>query len=71
MFIADIVAVNIDGRYIDKDGKLHLDKCSLAAFAHGEYFELGKKIGTFGFSVRKKNKNNRASRGGERHKDIK
>lgn len=71
MFIADIVAVNIDGRYIDKDGKLHLDKCSLAAFAHGEYFELGKKIGTFGFSVRKKNKNSRASRGGERHKDIK
>jgi flavin reductase (DIM6/NTAB) family NADH-FMN oxidoreductase RutF len=56
MFIADIIAVNVDEQFIDKEGKLHLDKCGLAAFAHGEYFELGKKIGTFGFSVRKKNK---------------
>jgi flavin reductase (DIM6/NTAB) family NADH-FMN oxidoreductase RutF len=54
MFIADIVAVNVDAKYIDKEGKLHLEKSSLAAFAHGEYFELGKKIGSFGFSVRKK-----------------
>ena len=59
MFIADILAVNVDSQYIDKEGKLHLDKCGLAAFAHGEYFELGKKIGTFGFSVRKKHKDKR------------
>jgi flavin reductase (DIM6/NTAB) family NADH-FMN oxidoreductase RutF len=56
MFIADIIAVNVDEQYIDKDGKLHLERCGLAAYAHGEYFELGKKIGTFGFSVRKKSK---------------
>jgi flavin reductase (DIM6/NTAB) family NADH-FMN oxidoreductase RutF len=56
MFIADIVAINVDERLIDSNGKLHLDKSGLAAFAHGEYFELGKKIGTFGFSVRKKKK---------------
>ena len=56
MFIADIVAVNVDEDLIDKDGKLRLDKASLAAFAHGEYFELGKRIGTFGFSARKKKK---------------
>ncbi|NTW72004.1 MAG: flavin reductase family protein [Eubacteriaceae bacterium] len=56
MFIADIVAVNVDDQYIDSEGRLHLDKCSLAAFAHGEYYELGQKIGSFGFSVRKKKK---------------
>lgn len=56
MFIADIVAVNVDEQYVDKVGKLHLDKSGLAAFAHGEYFELGKKIGAFGFSVQKKHK---------------
>jgi flavin reductase (DIM6/NTAB) family NADH-FMN oxidoreductase RutF len=56
MFIADIIAVNVDEKLIDKEGKLHLEKSSLAAFAHGEYFELGKKIGSFGFSVRKKHK---------------
>lgn len=56
MFIADIVAVDVDEALLDKEGKLHLDRAHLAAFAHGEYFELGKKIGTFGFSVKKKKK---------------
>ena len=41
---------------IDADGKLRLDKAGLVAYAHGTYFELGKKIGTFGFSVAKKKK---------------
>ena len=54
MFIADIVAVNVEESLIDEAGKLHLERAGLAAFAHGDYFELGKKIGNFGFSVRKK-----------------
>ena len=54
MFLADIVAVDVDEELIDKSGKLRLDKASLAAFAHGEYYELGKKLGSFGFSVAKK-----------------
>ncbi len=56
MFLADVIAVNVDQQYIDQDGKLHLEQCGLAAFAHGAYFEMGKKIGSFGFSVRKKKK---------------
>lgn len=54
MFIADIVAVNIDERYIDEKGKFHPEKCAFAAYAHGQYFALGKKIGSFGYSVKKK-----------------
>ncbi len=54
MFIADITAINVDESLLGEDGKLHLEKAKLAAFAHGEYFELGKKIGSFGFSVKKK-----------------
>lgn len=54
MFMADIVAVNVDERYIDEKGRLHMEKCSLAAYAHGQYFALGKKIGSFGYSVKKK-----------------
>ena len=54
MFMADIVAVNVDERYIDEKGRLHMEKCSLAAYAHGHYFALGKKIGSFGYSVKKK-----------------
>lgn len=56
MFLADIVAVNADESLIDKNGKLCLANAHLAAFAHGEYFELGRKIGDFGFSVKKKKK---------------
>ena len=56
MFLADIVAIDVDESLVDEHGKLHLERAGLAAFAHGEYFELGKKIGTFGFSVRKKKK---------------
>ncbi len=54
MFLADIVAVDIDETLIDEEGKLHLDRAKLTAYAHGEYFALGKKIGSFGFSVKKK-----------------
>lgn len=59
MFLADIVAVDVDGKLMDKDGKLHLERAGLAAFGHGEYFELGKKIGYFGFSAAKKKKGRR------------
>ena len=59
MFMADIVAVNVDESLFDKDDKMHLDKANLVAYAHGEYFELGKKIGKFGFSTNKKKKNNK------------
>lgn len=59
MFLADIVAVNVDEALINSAGKLCLDKGNLAAFAHGEYFALGESLGTFGYSVRKKVKNKR------------
>ena len=41
---------------IDENGKFKIEKCSLAAYAHGQYFALGKKIGSFGYSVKKKRK---------------
>ena len=54
MFLADIVSVAVDEQYVSEGGKLNLDKCGLLAYSHGEYFELGKRLGTFGYSVRKK-----------------
>lgn len=56
MFIADIAGISVNDELIDDTGKLRLDKAGLTAYAHGEYFELGKKIGNFGFSVAKKKK---------------
>lgn len=57
MFIADIVAVDVDESLVDESGKLHLEKARLAAYSHGEYYSLGRKIGSFGFSVRKRPSN--------------
>ena len=56
MFLAEIVGIDADERFLDSKGKLNLQQCGLMAFAHGEYFAIGRKLGDFGFSVRKKKK---------------
>ena len=56
MFMADIVAINVDEELFDKEGKMHFEKANLISYMHGEYYELGKKIGKFGFSTAKKKK---------------
>ena len=56
LFLADVVAVNVDESLLDAEGKLHLGRAGLAAYAHGEYYELGRRIGKFGFSAVKKKK---------------
>ncbi len=54
MFIADIVGVDVDESILDANGKLCIEKAGLCAYAHGDYYDLGKKIGKFGFSTNKK-----------------
>lgn len=54
MFLADIVSVAVREDLIDDTGRLRLDKAGLFAYAHGTYYLLGKRIGTFGYSVKKK-----------------
>lgn len=55
MFIADVVGVEADERFIDPEtGKFSLDKANPIVYSHGEYYTLGKLIGHFGWSVRKK-----------------
>lgn len=54
MFLANVLGAGVDLSLVDAAGKLHLDRAHLAAYSHGDYFELGRKIGDFGFSVRKK-----------------
>ncbi len=65
MFLADIVAVDVDDSLLNFDGKLCLEKAKLAAFSHGEYFALGEKLGYFGFSVKKKKKRHPQKTGGK------
>ncbi len=59
MFMAEILAVNVDEKYLDSKGKLNLEQMGLLAYSHGKYFSLGKKLGEFGYSVAKKKKTKR------------
>lgn len=56
MFLADIVCIDVDEQLVDGNGRLSLEKAGLVAYAHGDYFALGKRLGSFGFSVAKKKK---------------
>lgn len=54
MFIAEVVNVAVDEQYLDEKGKFDMVRAGLMAYSHGEYFTLGKSLGHFGWSVRKK-----------------
>ena len=54
MFLAEVTSVDVEESLLDEKGSLHLNRSGLLVYSHGEYYELGKQLGTFGFSVRKK-----------------
>lgn len=53
MFLAEVLAVQVDEDYMQGSGKFELNQTGLVSYSHGEYFSLGKKIGKFGYSVKK------------------
>ena len=56
MFVAEVLGINADEKYIDEQGAFDISKCDLITYANGKYFSLGKKIGKFGYSVQKNKK---------------
>ena len=54
MFLADVVAVHVDDKYMNENQKFELGKAKPLAYSHGEYYDLGTLLGTFGYSVKKK-----------------
>lgn len=56
MFLAKVLAVHIDGTYLDENGKFHLSESRPIAYSHGEYHALGRILGTFGYSVKKESR---------------
>jgi len=54
MFMAEVVAVHVDEKYMDEKNKFHLEKAEPIVYSHGTYFTCGEQIGTFGYSVKKK-----------------
>ena len=59
MFLAEVLAINADEKYINEKGAFDISKCDLIAYANGHYYALGKKLGKFGFSVQKSKKKKR------------
>ena len=55
-FVAQVLSIDADDKYIDEKGAFDISKCNLIAYANGGYYILGKKLGKFGFSVQKKKK---------------
>lgn len=53
MFIGRITAVQVSQQLVDNKGELHMENAALVGFAHGHYYQLGKQVGQFGFSVKK------------------
>lgn len=54
MFLADITAVTVNEAILDGKGRMSIEKANLMAYGHGTYYTLGKRIGSFGYSVKKK-----------------
>lgn len=58
MFMAEVVGVHVDQKFMNQNNKFELDKAEPIVYSHGEYFSLGKPLGSFGYSVRKKKRTN-------------
>ena len=62
MFIADVVAVDVDEAYMDEEDTFHLSMAKPLAYSHGRYYGMGEELGSFGYSVRKQEKGAKAGR---------
>jgi len=56
MFIAEVLSIDADSKYIDENGAFDISKCNLITYSNGGYYSLKRKIGKFGYSVQKKKK---------------
>lgn len=61
MFLADVVAVNVDEQWMNENGKFELNRARPIVYSHGEYHGLSRLLGTFGYSIRKERKKDTAA----------
>ena len=68
MFVAEVTAVRVDGKYMTEKGSFRLNDARLITYSHGTYYALGEALGTFGFSVKKENGRNGKQRKAAKNK---
>ena len=54
IFMAEILGVTVDDKYMDENNRFNLCDANLITYSHGRYYTLGKELGKFGYSVKKK-----------------
>lgn len=54
MFMAEVVAVQVNDQYMDERNSFHLSNANPIVYSHGEYYLLGERLGKFGYSIQKK-----------------
>ena len=65
MFLAEVVTIHADPAYMnDKTGEFDLNRANVLCYSHGKYYETGRLIGKFGFSVKKNKKNKKNNKSG-------
>ena len=69
MFLADVLAVHADEAYMDKNNRFRLNDAGLLVYSHGEYLAGGRKVGTFGYSVKKKQMQKKLDKKSDRESD--
>ena len=62
MFLAKVVAVHADDEYLDDRNRFDLSKAKPMVYSHGKYYSLGKELGTFGYSVKRRKGNSSRKR---------
>lgn len=53
MFVAEVVAVHVDDKYMDEKGAFHLEDANPLVYSHGRYYSMGEELGKFGYSIKK------------------
>lgn len=59
MFVAEVLGVHADDKYMDESGRFDLSKANPIVYSHGAYYSLNKQLGTFGYSVKKQERKRR------------
>ena len=70
MFLADVLAVHADEAYMDKNNRFRLNDAVLLVYSHGEYLAGGRKVGTFGYSVKKKQMQKKLDKKSDRESEM-
>lgn len=68
LFIAEVMCVTVDDKYLDDKNRFDMKKAKLVAYSHGEYFTLGEKLGKFGYSVAKPKSKSKSKKKGKAKK---